>query len=58
MTLWDRTAWALMMAAVVIGANGLNEARQHEFATAAFCGVIALGLVGLWRLLRWYEERR
>jgi hypothetical protein len=58
MTHWDRAAWGLLMVAIVIGANAINEAREHEFASAAIFAVVALGFVGLWRLLRWYEARR
>jgi len=58
MTHWDRTAWAVVTVAIAIGANAINEAREHEFASAAIFAVVALGLVGLWRLLRWYEARR
>lgn len=58
MTHWDRAAWALVMAAIAVGANAINEARDHELATAAIFAVVALGLVGLWRLLRWYQARR
>jgi len=58
MTHWDRAAWALVTGAIVIGANAINEAREHEFASAAMFAVVALGLAGVWRLLRWYEARR
>jgi len=58
MTSWDRAAWALVMAAIAVGANSINEAREHEFASAAISAVVALGLVGVWRLLRWYQARR
>jgi hypothetical protein len=58
MSHWDRAAWALLIAAIAIGANAINEAREHELATAAICAVAALGLVGLWRLVRRYQARR
>jgi len=46
------------MAAVAIGADAINEAREHELGTAAILALVALGLVGLWRLVRWFEARR
>jgi hypothetical protein len=54
---WDRAVYASLMAAVVLVANAFNEAREHNFGTAVVCAGVALGFVGLWRLLRWLEAR-
>ena len=57
MTGWDRAAYALVASAIVIGANAINEAREHELVTGGLFALVALTLLGLWRLLRWYENR-
>jgi hypothetical protein len=54
---WDDVAWGMLVMAVVIGANAINEARLHHLGTGAILAVVAIGFVGLWRLVRWYAAR-
>jgi hypothetical protein len=58
-SVWDRIAWALLSVAIVLGAEAINEGvREHDVVLGLIIGAVALGVVGLWYLVRWYEARR
>lgn len=45
------------MVAVVLGASAINEVRQGEILSGLVILAVALGVAGLWHLVRRYADR-
>ena len=52
-----RVGWVVLMMAIVVGAEGVNEATHGEMLTSVVLLLVALALLGAWYAVRRWEDR-